>query len=169
MSLSVFKGLRGATPEERLAELGIELPQRRRPAGNYTGAVTTAGKLVFVAGHGTFRGTEQTHKGKVGREFTVEQGVEAARIAMISALVSLKAEIGELSRVRRVVRVFGMVNCMPDFEHHPEVMDGASDVLTCIFGRDGVHARSAVGFSSLPFGMPVEVEAVFELHQGSRQ
>ncbi len=83
---------------------------------------------------------------------------------MISALASLKAEIGELSRVKRVVRVFGMVNCTPDFERHPEVMDGASDVLTCIFGRDDVHARAAVGFCSLPFGMPVELEAVVELY-----
>jgi enamine deaminase RidA (YjgF/YER057c/UK114 family) len=164
MSLSVFEKLKGTTPEARLAELGIELPAKRPPAGNYTGAVTTSGRLVFVAGHGTFRGTEQTHKGKLGREISVEQGKDAARIAMISALVSLKAEVGELSRVRRVVKVFGMVNCTPEFERHPELMDGASDVLTCIFGRDGVHARSAVGFSSLPFGMPVELEAVFELH-----
>jgi enamine deaminase RidA (YjgF/YER057c/UK114 family) len=164
MSLTVFERLKGATPEARLTELGIELPAKRQPAGNYTGAVTTAGKLVFVAGHGTFRGTEQTHKGKLGLEITVEQGKEAARTAMISALVSLKAEVGELSRVKRAVKVFGMVNCTPEFERHPEVMDGASDVLTCIFGRDGVHARSAVGLSSLPFGMPVELEAVFELH-----
>jgi enamine deaminase RidA (YjgF/YER057c/UK114 family) len=164
MTLSVFESLKGTTPEARLAELGIDLPAKRQPAGNYTGAVTTASKLVFVAGHGTFRGAEQTHKGKLGGDVTVEQGREAARIAMISALASLKAEVGELSRVRRVVRVFGMVNCTPDFERHPEVMDGASDVLTGIFGRDGVHARSAVGFCSLPFGMPVELEAVFELH-----
>jgi enamine deaminase RidA (YjgF/YER057c/UK114 family) len=156
--------LKGTTPEARLAELGIELPAKREPVGNYTGAVSTGCKLVFVAGHGTFRGTEQTHKGKLGREITVEQGKEAARVAMISALASLKAEIGELSRVKRVVRVFGMVNCTPDFERHPEVMDGASDVLTCIFGRDGVHARAAVGFCSLPFGMPVELEAVVELY-----
>jgi enamine deaminase RidA (YjgF/YER057c/UK114 family) len=164
MSLSIFETLKGATPEERLVELGIELPAKREPVGNYTGAVSTGCKLVFVAGHGTFRGTEQTHKGKLGREITVEQGKEAARVAMISALASLKAEIGELSRVKRVVRVFGMVNCTPDFERHPEVMDGASDVLTCIFGRDDVHARAAVGFCSLPFGMPVELEAVVELY-----
>jgi enamine deaminase RidA (YjgF/YER057c/UK114 family) len=128
MSLAIFETLKGATPEARLAELGIEHPAKRRPAGNHTGAVSTASKLVFVAGHGTFRGAEQTHKGKLGREITVEQGKEAARVAMISALASLKAEIGELSRVKRVVRGFGMVNCTPDFERHPEVMDGASDV-----------------------------------------
>jgi hypothetical protein len=87
MSLSVFEGMKGTPPEARLAELGIELPAKRQPAGNYTGAVTTSGKLVFVAGHGTFRGTEQTHKGKLGREITVEEGKVAARVAMISALV----------------------------------------------------------------------------------
>jgi enamine deaminase RidA (YjgF/YER057c/UK114 family) len=164
MSLSVFETLKGTTPEARLAELGFELPEKRQPVGNYTGAVSTTGKLVFVAGHGTFRGSEQTHKGKLGREITIEQGKEAARVAMLSALASLKAEIGELSRVKRVVRVFGMVNCTPDFERHPEIMDGASDILTCIFGREGVHSRAAVGFCSLPFGMPVELEAVVELH-----
>jgi enamine deaminase RidA (YjgF/YER057c/UK114 family) len=164
MSLSVFATLKGATPEARLAELGIELPEKRQPVGNYTGAVSTAGNLVFIAGHGSFRGTEQTHRGKLGREVSIEEGKDAARVAMISALSSLKAEIGELSRVRRVVRVLGMVNCTPEFERQPEVMDGASDVLTSIFGKDGVHARAAVGFCSLPFGMPVELEAVVELH-----
>ncbi len=162
MSLDVFASLQGTTPEERLAELGYQLPDKREPVGNYTGAVTT-GKTVFIAGHGTFVGKTQTHKGKLGREISVEEGKVASRTAMISALASLKAEIGDLSRVRRVVRVFGMVNCMPDFERQPEVMDGASDVLTSIFGQAGVHARAAVGFCSLPFGMPIELEAVVEI------
>jgi enamine deaminase RidA (YjgF/YER057c/UK114 family) len=164
MSLETFKTLKGATPEERLAELGITLPPKRTPMGNYTGAVTTQGKLVFVAGHGTFAGGQQTHKGKLGREYDVDEGKKAARVAIVSALTSLKAEIGELSRVKRVVRLFGMVNCMPDFEQQPQVIDGASDVLTAVFGPQGVHARAAVGFCSLPAGMPVELEAVVELH-----
>ena len=162
MSIQVFESLQGQTPEERLAELGYALPEKRDPVGNYTGAVTT-GKTVFIAGHGSFIGKTQTHKGKLGREISVEEGQVASRNAMISALSSLKAEIGDLSRVKRVVRVFGMVNCMPDFERQPEVMDGASDVLTSIFGKAGVHARSAVGFCSLPFGMPIELEAVVEI------
>lgn len=162
MSLDVFASLQGRTPEERLAELGYQLPEKREPVGNYTGAVTT-GKTVFIAGHGTFVGKTQTHKGKLGREISVEEGKVASRTAMISALASLKAEIGELSRVTRVVRVFGMVNSTPDFERQPEVMDGASDVLTSIFGQAGVHARAAVGFCSLPFGMPIELEAVVEI------
>ncbi|WP_295176340.1 RidA family protein, partial [Variovorax sp. SCN 67-20] len=112
MSLSTFASLAGKTPEERLAELGHELPPKRKPVGNYTGAVT-AGKLVFIAGHGPFRGTEQTHRGKLGADVDVEAGKDASRTAMISALASLKAEIGELSRVKRFVRVFGMVNCTP--------------------------------------------------------
>src|SRR3546814_2828131 len=108
MSLDTFRSLKSNTPETRLAELGIELPPKRTPMGNYTGAVTT-GKLVFVAGHGTFRGAEQTHKGKLGAEISVEQGQEAARIAATSALTSLKDEGGDPSRVTRHLRLFGMV------------------------------------------------------------
>lgn len=163
MSIDVFNNLKGKTPEERLAELGYVLPERRKPVGNYTGAVSALGKLVFVAGHGPFEGKVQTHKGKLGADISVEDGHAAARVAMISALSSLKAEIGELSRVKRVVRVYGMVNCTPDFERQPEVIDGASDILTSVFGEKGVHARCAVGFVSLPFGMPIELEAVVEL------
>jgi enamine deaminase RidA (YjgF/YER057c/UK114 family) len=162
MSLSAFASLKGATPEQKLAELGHELPPKRQPVGNYTGAVST-GNLVFVAGHGPFQGSRQTHKGKLGADISIEDGREASKIAMISALTSLKAEIGELSRVTRVVRVFGMVNCTPDFARQPEVMDGASDVLTSIFGERGIHARCAVGYVALPFGMPIELEMVVEV------
>jgi len=163
MSINVFNTLKGRTPEERLAELGYQLPERRTPVGNYTGAVSTANNMVFVAGHGPFQGKVQTHKGKLGADISMENGQAAARVAMISALSSLKAEIGELSRVKRVVRVFGMINCTPDFERQPEVMDGASDILTSVFGEKGVHTRCAVGFVSLPFGMPVELETVVEI------
>lgn len=162
MTLAVFETLKGATPEARLAELGYELPETRKPAGNYCGAVTT-GKLVFVAGHGTFKGPTQTHHGKLGADVSVEQGYEGARNAVISALASLKAEIGELSRVKRVVRLFGMVASTSDFHRQPEVIDGASDVLTSLFGKAGVHARCAVGFVALPFNMPIELEMVIEI------
>ena len=161
MSLDTFKTLKGATPEDRLAELGIVLPPKRTPMGNYCGAVT-AGKLVFVAGHGTFNGPTQTHMGKLG-EISVEEGKAGARQAIISALTSLKAEIGELSRVKRIVRLFGMVASTPDFFRQPEVIDGASDVLTAVWGPAGVHARCAVGFAALPANMPVELEMVVEL------
>ncbi|HEY0295872.1 MAG TPA: RidA family protein [Bordetella sp.] len=162
MSLEIFKTLKGKTPEERLAELGIELPPKRTPMGNYCGAVSTASKLVFVAGHGTFNGPTQTHKGKLG-EISVEEGKAGARQAIISALTSLKAEIGELSRVKRIVRLFGMVASTPDFHRQPEVIDGASDVLTAVWGPAGVHARCAVGFAALPADMPVELEMVVEI------
>jgi enamine deaminase RidA (YjgF/YER057c/UK114 family) len=161
MSLETFKTLKGATPEQRLAELGITLPQKRTPMGNYCGAVT-AGKLVFVAGHGTFNGPTQTHQGKLG-EISIEEGKAGARQAIISALSSLKAEIGELSRVTRIVRLFGMVASTPDFFRQPEVIDGASDVLTAVWGPAGVHARCAVGFAALPANMPVELEMVVEI------
>lgn len=162
MTIAVFETLKGTTPEARLAELGYELPPTRQPVGNYCGAVTT-GKLVFVAGHGTFKGPTQTHKGKLGAEVSVEAGYEGARNAVISALASLKAEIGELSRVTRVVRLFGMVASAPTFHRQPEVIDGASDVLTSVFGKAGVHARCAVGFAALPFDMPIELEMVVEI------
>lgn len=145
-----------------MAELDIVLPELRKPVGNYTGAVTT-GNLVFVAGHGTFNGPKQTHKGKLGGDVSIEDGRAGARMAVVSALASLKAEIGELSRVKRIVRLFGMVNSTPDFERQPEVIDGASDVLTSVFGKAGVHARCAVGFVALPFGMPIELEMVVEI------
>jgi enamine deaminase RidA (YjgF/YER057c/UK114 family) len=162
MTLAVFESLKGTTPEARLAELGYELPETRQPVGNYCGAVTT-GKLVFIAGHGTFKGSTQTHKGKLGADVSIEAGYEGARNAVVSALASLKAEIGELSRVKRVVRLFGMVASAPDFHRQPEVIDGASDVLTSVFGKAGVHARCAVGFVALPFNMPIELEMIVEI------
>ncbi|WP_051888041.1 RidA family protein [Caballeronia sordidicola] len=162
MTIAVSETLKGATPEARLAELGYTLPELRKPAGNYCGAVT-AGKLVFVAGHGTFNGPTQTHKGKLGADVSVDEGYAGARNAAISALASLKAEIGELSRVRRIVRLFGMVASTSNFHRQPEVIDGASDVLTSVFGKDGVHARCAVGFVALPFDMPIELEMVVEI------
>jgi len=162
MTLAVFESLKGTTPEARLAELGYELPETRQPVGNYCGAVTT-GKLVFIAGHGTFKGSTQTHKGKLGADVSIEAGYEGARNAVVSALASLKAEIGELSRVKRVVRLFGMVASAPYFHRQPEVIDGASDVLTSVFGKAGVHARCAVGFVALPFNMPIELEMIVEI------
>ena len=118
---------------------------------------------MFVAGHGTFKGSTQTHKGKLGADVSIEAGYEGARNAAVSALASLKAEIGELSRVKRVVRLFGMVASAPDFHRQPEVIDGASDVLTSVFGKAGVHARCAVGFVALPFNMPIELEMIVEI------
>jgi enamine deaminase RidA (YjgF/YER057c/UK114 family) len=145
------------TPEQRLAALGLSLPEVRTPMGTYVGA-TQEGNLVFVAGHGPFAGTTQLYKGKLGREYDVATGYLAARAAALSALTSLKTLIGDLNRVHRVLRLYGMVNCTPEFEQHPAVINGASDLLVEIFGERGRHARAAVGFISLPADMPVELE-----------
>jgi len=144
-------------PERRLTELGLTLPPQRTAVGNYVGAAQS-GNLVLVAGHGPFEGSKQLYKGKLGREIDVPTGYSAARATILSSLSSLKALIGDLNRVDRIMRVYGMVNSVPEFERHPEVIDGASDLLVELFGDRGRHARCAVGFVSLPFNMPVEIE-----------
>jgi len=150
------------TVEQRLAELGIEIPPPAPAVGNYVGAVTT-GKLVFVSGHGPYRDGTYHHIGKVDSEVSVDQAYESARITMINALASLKAEIGSLDRVRRIVKLLGMVNSDPDFKRQPEVINGASDLLVEIFGDRGRHARSAVGLGALPMGISVEIEMIVEI------
>lgn len=149
--------------EARLAELGITLPTPARPVANYVQAVTT-GDLVFLAGHGPLEPDGGYVTGKVGRDLTLEQGREAARLTAIALLASLKQEIGDLDRVRRIVRVFGMVNADPSFTQHPQVINGASDLLVEVFGEErGKHARAAVGMASLPIGIAVEIEMVVEV------
>jgi enamine deaminase RidA (YjgF/YER057c/UK114 family) len=151
------------TPEERLAELGYELPAPNPAAGTYVGAVTV-GSIVFVSGHGPYRDGEFVYKGKLGREVDVPTGQEAARLTIVNLLASLKAEIGELDRVRRVVKLLVLVNSDPDFGEQPAVANGASDLLVEVFGPDrGAHARSAIGMGALPFGIPVEIEGIFEI------
>lgn len=151
-----------ATPEARLAELGIELPEMPPPIANYVRAVRT-GNLVFLAGHGPLRPEGGYVTGKVGSELTVEEGYQAARLTAVALLASLRGEIGDLDRVRRVVRVFGMVNSTPDFTDQPAVINGCSDLLVEIFGDRGRHARAAVGMASLPIGIAVEIEMVVEV------
>jgi enamine deaminase RidA (YjgF/YER057c/UK114 family) len=152
------------TPEERLAELGHQLPEPNPPVANYVGAVTV-GNIVFVSGHGPYReGSGYVFKGKLGREVDVATGQKAAELTIVNLLASLKAEIGELSRVRRVVKLLVMVNSDPEFAEQPRVANGASDLLVEIFGPEGgPHARSAVGMGALPFEIPVEIEGIFEI------
>ena len=126
------------------------------------GCVRT-GNLVFVSGHGPGMRATVPWKGKVGRDLTVEEGYEASRQVALHLLSTLKSEIGELSRVRRVVKLLGMVNSDPDFGEQPLVVNGASDLLVELFGERGRHARSAVGMGSLPFGIPVEIEMIVEV------
>jgi enamine deaminase RidA (YjgF/YER057c/UK114 family) len=152
------------TPEARLAALGLTLPAPPKPVANYV-EVTRTGNLLFLAGHGPCDFTAPGATGKVGRDLTVEQGAAAARLTALCLLATLKAELGELSRVKRVVKVLGMVNATDDFTRHPQVINGASDLLVAVFGERGRHARSAVGVASLPVNIAVEIEIVVEVEE----
>lgn len=150
-------------PEAKLAELGIVLGEPDPPVANYVRAVTS-GNLVFLAGHGPTKldGTGYV-TGQIPTDLSIEEGYDAARLTAIALLTSLKAEIGDLSRVKRIVRVFGMVNAPAGFGDQPEVINGASDFLVEVFGDRGRHARAAVGMISLPRNIAVEIEMVVEI------
>lgn len=147
--------------EEKLKELGLELPPPATPMANYVPAVRS-GNLVFLSGHGPVE-KDRIIRGKVGRDLTVEEGYQAARIVAIGLLGSLKGVIGDLDKVRRIVKLLGMVNCVPDFLNHPQVVNGASDLLVEVFGDRGRHARSAVGMPALPIDIAVEIEMIAEV------
>ena len=148
--------------EARLTQLGIELPEPPTPAGNYVEAVRT-GNLVYLAGHGPRRPDGTSITGKVGSDLDEQAGYDAARLVGLNLLSTLRAEIGSLDKVTRIIKVLGMVNAEPDFGHHPAVINGTSDLLVEVFGDAGRHARSAVGMGSLPFGISVEVEMIVEV------
>jgi enamine deaminase RidA (YjgF/YER057c/UK114 family) len=148
--------------EAKLGELGLELPPTPRPAANYVGAVQT-GNLLYISGHGPTKGGQFAYIGKVGKDLSIEQGYEAARLVALNCLASAKAVLGDLDRVTRVVKILGMVNCSEDFGEQPKVINGASDLLVQLFGDSGRHARSAVGMQALPFGIAVEIEMIFEV------
>ena len=152
----------GYDPEARLAELGITLTVPASPVANYVNAVQT-GSLLFLAGKGPKKPDGAYITGKVGEDLTVEEGYEAARLVAINQLAVLKAELGDLKRVKRIVKVLGMVNCGPGFGDQPEVVNGFSDLMVEVFGERGKHARAAVGMGSLPRGIAVEVELVVEV------
>ena len=148
--------------EARLRELGIELPPVAPPLGTYVRAVR-AGNLLFLAGHGPWQGDRPAFVGKVGRDFTVEDGAQAARLVGLGLLASTRAALGSLDRVKRVVKVLGMVNAVDGFGDQPKVINGCSDLLVEVFGQAGRHARSAVGMGSLPGGIAVEIEMIVEI------
>lgn len=149
--------------EEKLAEMGLALPEPPSALGTYVGAVRT-GNLVFVSGHGPYRLDDSTIlNGKVGRDLTIEQAYEVAKAVMLNCLASLKRELGDLDHVTRVVKLLGMVNCTEDFTDHPKVINGASDLLVSLYGDAGRHARSAVGMQQLPMNIPVEIELIVEV------
>jgi enamine deaminase RidA (YjgF/YER057c/UK114 family) len=150
------------SPEENLESLGIELPEVSPSIANYVSAVRT-GDLLFLAGHLPRDEAGAVITGKLGADMDVEAGYAAARGAAVALLATLKAELGELDRVVRVVKVFGMVNATDDFTSHSQVINGCSDLLGEVFGDQGRHARAAAGFSSLPLGAAVEIEMIVEI------
>lgn len=149
-------------PEARIKELGIQLIKPTPPIANYVKAVRV-GNLVYLSGHGPDKPEGGVVTGKVGSDLTLEQGRDAARLAGISLLSTLKAEIGDLNKVKRIVKVMGMVNSVPTFDKHPAVINGFSDLMVEVFGENGKHARSAVGMASLPNNIAVEIEMIVEL------
>jgi enamine deaminase RidA (YjgF/YER057c/UK114 family) len=149
--------------EKRLKELGIELGTVSSPVANYVNAVQT-GNLLFLSGKGPRPTADgKRAKGKVGREYTIEQGYQQARTVGLDLLAVMKSELGSLDRVKRVVKVLGMVNSVPEFEDPPKVINGCSDLFVEVFGERGRHARSAVGMAALPAGIPVEIECIVEV------
>jgi enamine deaminase RidA (YjgF/YER057c/UK114 family) len=148
--------------EARLQELGIELPEVGAPVANFVLAVRT-GDLVFCSGNGPLKPDGSWITGNVGDDLTIEQGYEAARLTGIQLLAVLKNELGDLNKVKRVVKVLGMVNADPEFTEHPKVINGFSDLMVEVFGEKGKHARAAVGMNSLPFGIACEIEMIVEV------
>ena len=149
---------------ERLEALGVVLPPVFPPVGNYLGCVVVD-DMVHVGGHGPTDG-QSVVRGKVGATLTLEEGRRAARMTALSILATLQSELGDLDRIQRIVKVFGMVNVAPGFNQTPEVIDGCSDLLVDVFGESGRHTRSAVGLAELPFDIAVEIELLAELHPG---
>lgn len=155
-----------STPEDRLLELGLTLPEVGPPLGSYVHAVRSA-NLLFLAGKGPSVPPDPHQK--VGREVSVEQAYQDVRTTGLTLIAVMKQELGELSRVKRIVKVLGMVNAVPEFGEHPAVINGCSDLFVEVFGEAGKHARSAVGMGSLPRGISVEIEAIVEVADGSEQ
>lgn len=151
-----------SSPEARLKDLGVTLPQAPKPMASYV-PVVRAGNLLFLAGQGPISEGKPLFTGKVGAQLTEEEGNRAARAAILNSLAVLKSELGSLDRVKRVVKLTGWVSSAPGFNRQPWVINGASDLLIEIFGEAGRHARSAVGANELPLDIPVEIEIVVEV------
>ena len=151
--------------EARLKVLGIELPEVPKPLANYVRSVRV-GNLLFLAGHGPQQDGRMMHIGKLGRDLTVEEGARAARLVGLNLLASTREALGTLDRVKRVVKVLGMVNSADGFSDQPKVMNGFSDLMVEVFGDVGRHARSAVGMAELPMGISVEIEMIVEVTDG---
>jgi len=150
--------------EENLKKLGIDLGAVSAPVANYVNAVRT-GSLLYLSGKGPRPVNGVRPMGKVGREYTAEQAYQHARSVGVDLLAVMKSELGSLDRVKKVVKLLGMVNAVPEFTDHPKVINGCSDLFVEVFGETGKHARSAVGMGSLPMGIPVEIECIVEIFE----
>ena len=163
-AVALSNALTAQDAETKLKEKGIVLMTPSSPVANYVNVVRV-GNMLYLAGKGPLKADNTYITGKVGKDLTIEQGYEAARLAAIAHLAVLKNELGSLNKVKRIVKVLGMVNCTEDFKDQPKVINGYSDLMVEIFGDKGKHARSAVGMYALPFNMAVEVEVIVEVEQ----
>ena len=149
--------------DEKMVELGLELPPAPAPRGFYKPIVIT-GKLAYLSGHGPVKADGTLMTGRVGDDLDLDAGYQSARQVGLTMLATLRANLGSLDRVQRVIKVLGMVNCTPDFPDHPKVINGCSELFAQVWGEEnGVGARSAVGMGSLPGNIPTEIEAIFEI------
>ena len=154
--------------EARLQELKLELPPAPKPIAVYR-PVVVVDKLAYVSGHGPLRPDKTLITGRVGADLDLDGGKAAARQVGLAILATLRSQFGSLDRIKRIVKVLGMVNCTPDFAEHPKVINGCSELFADVFGpENGIGARSAVGMGSLPGNIAVEIEAIFELHEDGR-
>lgn len=160
VSIQVFA--QNTSPEENLKKLNIQLPELASPIAAYVNSVRV-GNLIYLSGKGPKNSDGTYLTGKLGQNLTIEEGYYAAQLAAIEHLAVLKHELKDLSKVKRIVKVLGMVNATDNFTDHPKVINGYSEFMQKIFGEKGLHARSAVGHNSLPMGMAVEVEAIIEI------
>ncbi|MES2110244.1 MAG: RidA family protein [Bacteroidota bacterium] len=152
------------TAEQNFAALGLNLPPAPKPLGVYKPCLID-GKYLYLSGHGTVQDDGSLIIGRIGTDFTPEEGKLAARQVGLAMLATIKANIGSLDKVKRVIKVLGMVNCTTDFGRHPFIINGCSELFAKVWGEEnGIGVRSAVGMGSLPDNIPVEIEALFELH-----
>jgi len=152
------------TPEQRFSQLGLNLPPAPRPLGVYKPCLIV-GNFLYVSGHGTVKDDKSLIVGRIGKDLSPEEGKLAAQQVGLAILSTIKTHIGSLDKIKRVIKVLGMVNCVAEFEKHPYIINGCSELFANIWGEEnGVGVRSAVGFGSLPDNIPVEIEAMFELY-----
>src|SRR5688572_8400833 len=152
------------SPDQRFEQLNLSLPPPPKPLGVYK-PFLIVGNHVYVSGHGTVKGDGSLIIGRIGKDMDMEEGKSAARQVGLAILATLRKNLGSLNRIKRVIKVLGMVNCVPEFERHPYVINGCSELFAAVWGdENGIGVRSAVGFGSLPDNIPVEIEAMFELN-----